>query len=275
MDLDYGQPGNCVIKQLIRHQYTLAGQINWPIANALIKTSICLLFIRIFFARGARTSYRIATAVYSITICWALMTVLVAFLICTPISRLFAETDSGHCGNATAAYMTISAMDVVLDIAVFTLPLRPLYNLQVNHNKIALFATFALGVFTVIAGVMRLVSVTKINFQTNLVQSELDAAYWSAIELAVGIIVACAITLRPLLTMALATIRQYSSRAQLTGRSRGTNTNHSSAPGRAGFANEDSFIRLDETEDLPLQQFPPGQQDIPTNHTRRASFESV
>lgn len=204
------------------------------------------------------------------------MTILVAFLICTPIAGLFSETDSGHCGNTTAAYMSISAMDVALDIAVFTLPLPSLYRLQVSRpTKFALVATFALGLFTVVAGVMRLVSVTKINFQTDVVQSQLDTVYWSAIELAVGIIVACAMTLRPLLDLVLTTIRQYSSRAQLIGKSRRTDTNQSSAPEAAGFANEDYFVRLRESGDLPLQQFSLGRGDVPLNRTRRASFESV
>ncbi len=204
------------------------------------------------------------------------MTILVGYLICTPISRLFTDTNRGHCGSTTAAYLSISAIDVALDIAVFTLPLPPLYKLQVSkRTKIALAATFALGVFTIVAGLMRLVSVAKINFQADLEQGELDTAYWSAIELAVGIIVACAMTLRPLLDRMLTTIKQYSSRVPLISHSRRTNTKQSSTHGSVGFTNEDSFVRLHENEDLQLQHFPPGRQDIPMTNPRRATLESV
>lgn len=204
------------------------------------------------------------------------MTILVGYLICTPLYRLFIATSDGHCGSTTAAYLSISAIDVALDIAVFTLPLPPLYKLQVaKRTKVALAATFAPGVLTIVAGLIRLVSVAKINFQADLEQGQVDTAYWSAIELAVGIIVACAMCLRPLLDRMLTTIKQYSSRFPLGSHSRRTNTNRSSTHRSVGFMKEDSFIRLHENEDLQLQNYPSGCPDVPLKNSTRASLESV
>ena len=140
---------------------------------------------------------------------------MVDYLICTLLSRLFTGNTVGYYWNTSAAYIFISAIDVVLDVAIFTFPIPPLYKLHVDKPaKFALLATFALGLFTIAAGTMRLVSVIKIDFQTDLEQGQLGTAYWSSVELSVGIIVACAMTLRPLLDRILNSSRQYSSRAQ-------------------------------------------------------------
>lgn len=195
---------------------------------------------------------------------------MVDYLICTPLSALF--TGAGQCGSTTAAYVSISALDVVLGVAVFTLPMPPLLKLQVDRQtKFALVATFALGLFTIVAGTMRLVSVVRIDFQTDVEQGQLGAAYWSAIELSVGIIVACAMTLRPLLDRMLPKIRQYSYR--LTAKSRRSAANEPST-GSRGFKEESSFVRLHESQHIPLEVIYQGDGDS-MNDTRRASLEYV
>ena len=55
---------------------------------------------------------------------------------------------------------------VFLDIALLSLPLPMLYRLQVTrHAKAASMATFGLGLFTIIAGSMRLEAVIQIDYQ--------------------------------------------------------------------------------------------------------------
>ncbi|KAI9699560.1 MAG: hypothetical protein M1812_008421 [Candelaria pacifica] len=201
------------------------------------------------------------------------MTILVGFLICTPISRLFIKTGTGHCGSTNAAYLSISALDVVLDIVIFMLPVPSLRKLQVtSHTKVALGATFALGLFTVTAGAMRLVSVTKINFGMNM-QGQLGTAYWSAIELAVGITVACLMNLRPLLDLMLTSIKQYSSKARLSTKSRQKDMNQSSAPVSGDSENADFFTRLPEIEFLPLRPNRQGHRDVAIIGLRAGSSE--
>lgn len=47
-----------------------------------------------------------------------------------------------------------------------------LYRLQVmRHAKAALMATFGLGLFTIIAGIMRLVAVIQIDYQLDFEQA--------------------------------------------------------------------------------------------------------
>lgn len=84
------------------HQYSLAGQTNWPIANALIKVSICLTFIRIFITKPFRTA---ATTVYLLSIGWSLATILFGYLFCTPLSKLWTA----------ASFTPISALVLAMD----------------------------------------------------------------------------------------------------------------------------------------------------------------
>ena len=156
-----------------------------------------------------------ATTVCCLCVGWSLATILIGYLICTPLSKLWTETTAGHCGSATAAYISLGVLDVVLDMAVFALPIPSLYKLQVSkHRKIALAATFALGLSTIVAGIMRLVAVVRINFSSDLEQREVGLVYWSAIEGSTGIVVACALTLRPLLDRMLAFLGVHSSQLQ-------------------------------------------------------------
>lgn len=128
---------------------------------------------------------------------------------------MLTETIAGHCGSTMAAYISLGVLDVVLDMAVFALPIPSLYKLQLpKHRKIALVATFALGLFTIVAGVMRLVAVVRIDFGSELEQGQVGDTYWCAIEASIGIVVACALTLRPLLDRMLVFLGVHSSQLQ-------------------------------------------------------------
>ena len=203
------------------------------------------------------------------------MTTLVGYLICTPLSELWTHAPGGKCGNTTAAYVSLGVLDVLLDMAVFSLPVPMLYRLQVaRHAKIALLATFGMGLFTIAAGIMRLVAVIQIDYMINFEEAQVGDAYWCAIESSVGITVACAMTLRPLLDRLLAALSHQFPRffsAQCSRRSGDHNVNLQSPKIKSDTA---SFMRLNEGQDLPLEalRLP---QPILGRQTKRAAIELV
>ncbi|MCJ1314525.1 hypothetical protein MMC25_008207 [Agyrium rufum] len=208
----------------------LAGQTNWPIAVGLIKVSICLTFIRIFFTRKFRIY---ATVVYGLCIAWTVATVLVGYTICIPLSAQWDLTSTGNCGNETAAYVSLGVLDAATDIAVFLLPLPMLYTLQVPmHTKIALISTFGLGIFTIASSILRLVSVIQIDFNQDFEQGQVNDVLWCSIECSVGLIVASSLVMRPLLDRGIHLL------SRITGSSRGSSTmrgSESSGSGSAGL----------------------------------------
>ena len=257
----------------VSHQYSLAGQTNWPIANALIKVSICLTFIRIFITKPFRIA---ATTVYILSIGWSIATILVGWVICTPLSELWTKAPGGHCGNTTAAYVSLGVFDVLLDMAVFSLPLPMLYSLQVaKHAKVALVATFGLGLFTIVAGVMRLVAVIQIDYQRNFDEAQVGDAYWCTIESSVGIIVACSMTLRPLLDRLLIVLKRYFGQLHGINSSRRTGGRKLPTKDLETTTDNASFVRLhDDHQDLPLEGLQIPQKAF-GHHTKRASLEHV
>ena len=155
-----------------------------------------------------------------------------------------------------------------------------LYRLQVaRHTKFALVATFGLGVFTIAAGIMRLVAVIQIDFKINFVEAQVGDAYWCTIESSVGIIVACALTLRPLLDRLLNLMQSYFTQIRGSNASRRTES-RKHATGNSGTAPDNtSFIRLnDDHEELPLELPLQGfhiPQVVARESTHRESFDHV
>lgn len=201
---------------------------------------------------------------------------LVGYLICTPISKLWTEAPNGYCGSMTAAYVSLGVFDVVLDMAVFSLPLPMLYRLQVTkHAKIVLVATFGLGLFTIVAGAMRLVAVSQIDYLIIFNEAEVSDAYWCTIETSVGMIVACSMTLRPLLDRLLTALRRYF--GQLPSLKTSSRTaDHKAADKHSETTTDNAwFVRLhDDDQGLSLEglQTP---HNVYRERTARASFELV
>ncbi|KAL9101416.1 MAG: hypothetical protein Q9163_003327 [Psora crenata] len=268
-----GWPDDQIAPEVVERtmKYSLAGQTSWPIANGLVKLSICLTFIRVFFVRGFRIC---ATIVYSLSLGWSVATMLVGYLICSPISKLWDLTAAGHCGDQVAAYITLGVLDVILDIAVYMLPIPMIYRLQVPlHTKIALATSFALGLLTILASVMRLVAVIQIDFAADFVEGQVSDAYWCAIEVSVGIIVASSIVMRPLLERMPSLFGRFSSWGKsLVGSDRTPSQQSLKANGHRVPEDGGSFVRLhcrllpESTPDAPSEQ---------TNYTSRPSYEFV
>lgn len=214
--------------------------------------------------------------VYSLCIAWSVATILVGYLICTPLSRLWTLSAAGHCANTTAAYISLGVFDVALDMAVFTLPIPVLYKLQVpKHTKIVLLATFALGLLTIVAGIMRMVAVIRIDFNADVVEGVVANAYWCSIESAVGIIVACCLTLRPLLDRIITFLARFFPQLQSTNKSRRTATHEFSKSDPVKSTASSHFVRLYDSQELPLQGLSRDGQESRKESTNRASTETV
>lgn len=115
---------------------------------SLIKISICLFYIRIFFVRP----FRIATwIVIGFISCWGVMVFLTGLLMCTPIAFNWDQTiPGGKCADQRATFMAVGVLDLVTDLCVFVLPLPMIWKLQVSiGNKISLFGIFGLGIMYV------------------------------------------------------------------------------------------------------------------------------
>ena len=125
-------------------QILLALEVLYAVGLGLIKCSLCLMLIRIFFIKPFRIA---GYMVMSFCIAWAVMTILVAFLLCRPLNYNWnLLPTAGHCGNQRAAYAAVGIVGIFTDVAILILPQPMVWKLQMPvFNKIALTILLCLG----------------------------------------------------------------------------------------------------------------------------------
>lgn len=118
----------------------------YAIGVGAIKSSIVYFYIRIFFTvnRPMRlASYAVIAFIWG----WVIMSVLVAFLSCTPFEFTWNPTiPGGHCDNEVGSFVAEATLDLIADLMVLALPMRSIWKLHINTGKkVSLFVVFGLG----------------------------------------------------------------------------------------------------------------------------------
>ena len=124
---------------------TLGHQTAYPIELGLTKCSIAYLLMTIF---ETKTFKRLAWCVIAVCIAWGIMTIIIGFAICQPLTYTWAPAgDQGHCGNIPAAWTSVGVLDVVFDLCLLILPMPWLYRLNMPwYRKLAIGAIFGLAI---------------------------------------------------------------------------------------------------------------------------------
>jgi hypothetical protein len=184
----------------------IANQTTYAIALGLVKTSLLLSLIRIFHV--FKRFRVVASCVIAFCICWAIQTILIAFLICRPISYNWDQVNQkGSCGNLTAAYTSIGIVDVISDIIIFALPIPVVNSLKMRQgSKWATMGLFALGIFTVAAGAVRTGMIFHVQFHPTDPEGPTQNLIWAAIEPCIAITVASLLVFKPLLVFVRAKV---------------------------------------------------------------------
>ncbi|KAI9698856.1 MAG: hypothetical protein M1820_007363 [Bogoriella megaspora] len=173
-------------------------QFPYGIAMTSIRLSICILLVRVFVMRWFRTSVWV---VMTLNIMWGLYVVIAALAICTPLAFNWDKSiPGGHCGNTRAGYIFMAVFAIVLDAAIFTLPIPAVWTLQLSKpKKLGLIAIFSLGLMDIIISIFRIVNLLRVDFQ-DLPFTLTGVNIWSIVEPAIGILVGCAPVLRPVIS---------------------------------------------------------------------------
>ncbi|KAJ9214299.1 hypothetical protein DTO166G4_4144 [Paecilomyces variotii] len=174
-----------------------AGQNDHVIAQLELAIAGQVLYA---LALGIHRLFRsLASVVLILSICWSLQTILIAFLLCRPLSRNWVKQGEGTCGNIHGAYIAIGIVDIFTDTLIFLLPIPMIQTLQVpTRTKLATMAIFALGGLTIGAGITRIVEVSRVEFNPSDVEPGVKFIVWSIVEPSIGVTVACMLVMRPL-----------------------------------------------------------------------------
>ncbi|KAG4028589.1 hypothetical protein MFRU_020g00320 [Monilinia fructicola] len=232
--------------------YYYLGECFYLAALAMIKVTFCLLFLRVFREKpfiylvwgtlGFSVAYGISFVTATIFQCW-------------PISYSWYQWDglhAGACNNVHLQGWLSSIFNIILDVVVIGLPLGKLSKLVMSPTKkITIMFMFSLGSFVTVVSIIRLQSLVQFSNTKNLSWDYVPAAYWSTLELHVGIVCGCLPALRPLLGLIMPKLQStFAVSSAKTGGSSGKRSYMSSKSSAPKKNEKRDFIPLQDV-DLP------------------------
>ena len=133
-----------VTPSLNLRQAITAGEILRNSANSCVRLSILHLYLTIF----CTTRFRVAVFAMMTTVaCYWMISLLSLIFLCRPVAYLWDKSiKGGRCLDITATYLSVSVINLGLDLVVIALPMPTLWTLQMPlSRKVAISVIFALG----------------------------------------------------------------------------------------------------------------------------------
>jgi hypothetical protein len=151
------------------------------------KVALCFAYLRI-----TGDDFKVEKSRYRLLI-WAMMVfsiishlagTLALIFRCSPVQKSWRPLTPGSCLPKVALYYALAAITILCDVIIFLMPIPPLLKAQINgRKKIGLVGLFALGLFTTVCSVMRMVQIRIISANGN----STNLVLWGTIEMNVGV----------------------------------------------------------------------------------------
>lgn len=210
------------------------------------KTSICLFYLTLAKNQPIFRWSTIATLTV-VNVAGLALTIL-NMIQCRPVGAAFEDPipTTAKCIDIVTLYLSSAPVNIITDLALLFLPMPILTGMRLPRNeKIILIVTFSFGGFVAVVDVVRIAyleSAALARLQNNSGSAASSATYnyswiaslsfmWSAVEVHVGIIVACVPGVKPLVAKVF---------PRLLGRIKhvgGSHGNSAYGPGDAQWAN--------------------------------------
>lgn len=121
----------------------MAAEPLWISANCCAKISMLHLYITLFWTKEFKL---VASAVIGLVAAYWFTTIVLMFFLCTPFRYLWDKTIQGTCINLPAAWLSVSIINMILDLIIIAMPMPMLWNLRMPvSKKIAVSGIFSLG----------------------------------------------------------------------------------------------------------------------------------
>ena len=119
------------------------GAVLYATTVVLIKISQLFLYHRLFPIRFMGSS---CLVVGISVVTWGLTTCIVGLLLCDPIQKAWHPGAPGQCLNGIQFYYGLQISNIVTDVIIVVLPLRPVFNLHLtSKERVVLVGFFGLG----------------------------------------------------------------------------------------------------------------------------------
>lgn len=129
------------------HRLFIPWEFLWAVSLSFSKTSILLLYCKLFPGSYVVLAARLTTAVI---VGWAVGTIFSGLFICRPVSASWSFDRHQHCGDQVLYFFVTGAINLATDVMVLILPLSHLYRLRLpKTTKLGLIVVMSLGVVCV------------------------------------------------------------------------------------------------------------------------------
>ncbi|MCJ1478070.1 hypothetical protein MMC13_006745 [Lambiella insularis] len=168
------------------------------LAITFVKISILCLYYRLF---STRIFKRIIIALGTYAVLWCVASETVVALTCMPLDPKLDSIGQGWCINTRTAFLWLTMVDLVNEVAIFCLPVWIIHKLQLRlREKVGLMIIFLLGGLVLVAVVMHIILTAD---TSNGQVSPTARVLWGNIHIGVAIICACFPVYRPLLALCI------------------------------------------------------------------------
>ncbi|MCJ1284060.1 hypothetical protein MMC26_003391 [Xylographa opegraphella] len=180
-------------------KYLIVAECFYAFGQVTVKISLLLLYRYLFTSKRLHLWINI-TIVFMLA--WGVAVLMGSIFSCNPINAFWdfelQGTPGVYCINFQAFYISVAIPNLLTDVLILAMPIWQVWKLQLDRrSKIALTFIFLLGSFVIIASIVRLVSLTRIDVADNT-YTLVGIANWSSIEFAMAVVSASLPTLRPL-----------------------------------------------------------------------------
>ncbi|KAF2182386.1 hypothetical protein K469DRAFT_669767 [Zopfia rhizophila CBS 207.26] len=174
-----------------KHQFIV--QLLYQPTTLAIKLSVLICYHNIFSQRGPASQISIWFGIFACSVFYIVLFFCSLFY-CEPIAKAYNPALPGKCMSFTALPWASGVFNVVSDLYIMIFPIPFVWTLRVKMaRKLRLLAVFGLGIFTVVASIMRLVWVAQHINDFDQSFAYVKTGYWIIIELDIGLICACAL----------------------------------------------------------------------------------
>ncbi|KAI1295268.1 hypothetical protein F5Y03DRAFT_371824 [Xylaria venustula] len=159
-----------------------------------------LAFYRRVFANTSTMLQRGCILLMVFVVLFGIANTLVIIFQCTPIDFFWtgwAGETTGRCIDINLFSWARAAIEIAVDIAIISLPLRDVVKTQLSWKmKVQVFIMFALGFVVTIVSILRLQSLIQFAQTMNPTYDNAPGIYWSVLECDIFIISACLPSIR-------------------------------------------------------------------------------
>ncbi|KAL7914939.1 putative PTH11-type G-protein coupled receptor protein [Trichoderma velutinum] len=182
-------------------KFFFIGEVFYLVQMSLVKLSLTLFYLYVFPGPNIRRLL-IGTAIFNIV--FGVVFVIAAMTQCIPLDYYWAQyydyPPKGRCFNLNGFAWANAGLGLAVDVWMIILPLVQIKRLNLHwKKKMGVIVMFILGTFVSIISLLRLKSVIFFAELINPTWDQYNVAWWSTVEVNVGIICTCLPTVRLIL----------------------------------------------------------------------------